>query len=502
MGSTLGSYEIARSGMYVSERSLIVTGQNLANATTPGYVRQQAIIATSRYTTEGGKFQVGLGAQIEQTRQIRHTFLDAIYRRENTALGYWETRDKAFQDMQTILGDPPMTGVDGDLNIGGLQNVMNQFWDSWQELSKDPSSLTIRALVRQRSSTLVEQFNHVGKQLDDMQMNLNEEIKVRVNELNDITSQIAKLNVTIMQNEVNGDHANDFRDQRNLLIDKLSKLANVEVQEMQGGWTYITLGGNILVNRGVSTDIYLDKSTTYAPFYVPKMEGTNTAINFKSGIIKGLLDSRGDEFDCTGSLGSGAGLPSDAGKMSVSEMKKLLNNLVRNLATEVNNLHKTGVTMVGTPPLSGQDFFSTIKGGDLGLSNIKLNDNIMTNLNYIVASKTAAVGDNEIARGMANLKHKAMLGSTTQNLSPDEYYNSIILQMGTRGQEAATNTNSQNILVQSSDNSRKRISDVSMDEEMANMMKFQFAYGASSRTINVIDEMIETVISRMGLVGR
>lgn len=502
MGSMLGSYEIARSGMYVSERSLIVTGHNLANATTPGYVRQQAIIATSRYTTEGGKFQVGLGAQIEQTRQIRHTFLDAIYRRENTALGYWETRDKSFQDMQTILGDPPMTGVDGDLNIGGLQNVMNQFWDSWHELSKDPSSLTIRALVRQRSSTLVEQFNHVGKQLDDMQMNLNEEIKVRVNELNDITSQIAKLNVTIMQNEVNGDHANDFRDQRNLLIDKLSKLANVEVQEMQGGWTYITLGGNILVNRGVSTDIYLDKSTTYAPFYVPKLEGTNTAITFKSGIIKGLLDSRGDEFECPGSSGASAGLPSDVNKMSVSEMKKLLNNLVLNLATQVNNLHKTGVTMVGTPPISGQDFFSTIKGGNLGLSNIKLNDNIMTNLNYIVASKTAAVGDNEVAREMGNLKHKAMLGSTTQNLSPDEYYNSIILQMGTRGQEAATNTNSQNILVQSSDNSRKKISDVSMDEEMANMMKFQFAYGASSRTINVIDEMVETVISRMGLVGR
>ena len=88
---------------------------------------------------------------MQETRQIRHMFLDNIYRLESTTLGYWETRAKTFNDIEAILAEP----------LGsGLQEVMNQFWDSWQELSKDPSSLTARAMVRQRAESLTYHINH------------------------------------------------------------------------------------------------------------------------------------------------------------------------------------------------------------------------------------------------------------------------------------------------------------------------------------------------------
>ncbi|NJD03306.1 MAG: flagellar hook-associated protein FlgK, partial [Ruminiclostridium sp.] len=299
MSVSFTSYEIARSGLTVNERGLYVTGHNIANVNTQGYVRQQAMIKNGPLQTEftrTGMVQLGLGADIEQIRQIRHSFLDNIYRQENTTLGYWESRRKTFQDVQAIMAEPMDSG---------LQNVLNQFWDSWQELSKEPDSLTVRALVRQRGEALVEQVNHMGSQLDRLQSDLNSEISVRIDEINNITSKIADLNMTILRTEVSGDTANDYRDQRNSLIDRLTKLANVEVNEMQDGQADITLGGYFLVQKSTGTNLYAAERNTGDIFYVPKLEGSNIEVPLKNGIIKGLLESRGEVSGAVGGIENG-----------------------------------------------------------------------------------------------------------------------------------------------------------------------------------------------------
>lgn len=299
MGVGFASYEIARSGLSVNERGLYVTGHNISNVNTAGYVRQQAMIKNGpveSYYTKGGLSQYGLGADIQDIRQIRHVFLDNIFRQENTTLGYWESRRKTFQDVEAIMAEPIEAG---------LQNVLNKFWDSWQELSKEPDSLTIRALVRQRSEALVQQINHMGNQLDRLQNDLNTEISVRINEVNEITRQLAKLNVTILRNEVNGDSANDYRDQRNSLIDRLSKLIKADVTEMQDGQVDITVGGYFIVQKGVSTDLYAAERNVGENFYVAKLGGTNIEVNLNSGIIKGLMESRGEVSGAIGSYENG-----------------------------------------------------------------------------------------------------------------------------------------------------------------------------------------------------
>jgi len=486
MAVGFGSYEIARSGLYVSERSLFVTGHNISNASTPGYVRQQAIINTAPYYSYQNKYgvqQVGLGADVEQIRQIRHTFLDNIYRQENTSLGYWETRNKTLQDVQAILGEPLGTG---------LQSIMNQFWDAWQELSKEPDSLTVRALVVQRGESLVNYINHLGGQLDKLQSDLNSEFKVRIDEVNQLTKQIAELNLKIMKNEVTGDSANDYRDQRNLLVDKLTKLVNVDIFENEFGSMTITLGGYFLVNNDKSTDLYAGYKENNGQFYVPMLEGTELEVPIGNGILKGLLESRGVENE-TGNTNN-----------IVSVLKKQLNTLVQTLVNEVNSLHRQGKTL-DNPPQDGQDFFVAINPKKpLEMGNIKLNPifSESNGLNYIVASKDGAPGDNTIALKMANLRHVPFIADAGNILSMDDYYRSIILDIGTKGSEAESITESQAKLVQSADSNRQAISGVSLDEEMSNMMKFKFAYDASSRVINVIDEMIATIINRMGIVGR
>jgi flagellar hook-associated protein 1 FlgK len=299
MGVNFASYEIARSGLRVSERGLFVTGHNIANVNTAGYVRQQAMIKNAPYVTvpsKTGFFQYGLGADIQEIRQIRHAFLDNIYRQENTALGYWETRQKTFRDVEAIMAEPMEPG---------LQNALNKFWDAWQELSKEPDSLTVRALVRQRSEALVQQINHLGAQLDRLQNDLNTEIMVRIDEVNEITRQIAELNVAILKNEVTGDSANDYRDQRNLLIDRLTKLVKVDVLEMQDGQIDITVGGYFIVQKGVSTELYAAERNPGDNFYVVKLAGTNIEVPIRGGIIKGLMESRGEVSGAIGSFENG-----------------------------------------------------------------------------------------------------------------------------------------------------------------------------------------------------
>ena len=579
MGVSFASYEIARSGLLVNERGLYVTGHNIANVNTPGYVRQQAMIKNGpveTVLTRAGLQQFGLGADVQEIRQIRHIFLDNIYRQENSALGYWETRQKTFIDLQAILAEPIESG---------LQNVLNQFWDAWQELAKEPDSLTVRALVRQRSEALVQHINHLGAQLDRLQNDLNTEIMVRIDEINEITREIAKLNVTILRNEVSGDTAGDYRDQRNTLIDRLTKLVKVDVLEMQDGQIDITLGGYFLVQKGVSTDLYAEERNPGENFYVARLAGTNIEVPIKDGILKGLMEARGEVSGAIGSHENGtpntradvvfyidtdtvsladvndrigayraelerrgldvniiiedaasaadfaatvhntSGLRNDANKyaffitddslaaaqledlqdelealgmdasviagtpsdwsaltgsldgttysltdfsadvddasfitlvnsmafdtnMDVSANNSLVGdslNIISDVkraqcahqcdAQEINYLHKSGMN-IKDPPEYGDDIFVVINPAKpLEMGNIRLNPNL-SDLSVIAASKTGMPGDNTIALEIANLRNKAMIVDKTGLVSLDDYYQYIILTVGSKGSEA------------------------------------------------------------------
>lgn len=693
MPVSFASFEIARSGLTVNERGLWVTGQNISNVNTAGFVRQQLMIKNGPVKTEftaTGMHQYGYGADVQQIRQVRHTFLDNLYRQENTTLGYWETRSKTFQDVQAILAEP----------LGsGLQNILNEFWDSWQELSKEPDSLTMRALVRQRGQVLVDSINHMGEQLNKLQNDLNSEIRVRIDEVNAITSQIAKLNLAILKSEVSGDQANDYRDQRNNLVDRLSKLVNAEVIEMSDGQLDITVGGYYLVSKGISTNLYAAEKNTGEIFVVPKLEGSNIEVPLRSGILKGLMESRGEvsaagnsvlngnpkatadivivvdasdssagylanvrnnisslvaelqragadynlklvmygdaasavtdygtdlanllngididsitySTDTGNNFGGASGViesledaastfrtgadryalvftnesvdgnnglavtdaadyinrlnaigihtsvvtqeafgnegevPAEIGWNSitwgtggkvydiasadfaklmerialdvdnrsvsyiseseniVSDLKRRLNALVNVLAREVNSVHRSGKTLVGD---DGGDFFTAVNSAyPMQMGNLRLNLNLSgeNGLNNIVAAATASAGDNQIALKIANLRGQAVLTGPSGLLSLDDYYQAIIAHVGNYGSDADRISQNQLKLVQSADSYRQSITGVSMDEEMTNMMKYKYAYDAASRAINVIDEMLRTVIERTGLAGR
>ncbi|MGE4284118.1 MAG: flagellar hook-associated protein FlgK [Clostridia bacterium] len=508
MGSTFSSYQIARTGMYVSERGLYTTGHNISNVNTAGYSRQQTIIAETAPSSIG-RFLVGIGADVQQTRQVRSQFLDNTYRQQSELFGYAEARSSVVEEIETILPEPSNTS---------LSSVIDKFFKSWEELSKDPGSLTVRASVRQRSIEFVDMVNHIGDQLNRLQNDTNMEIKNTIGDINSTAKQIAELNQKIMKVEGSGDQANDFRDERNLLLDDLSQMINIDISEKANGTVDVAIGGIYLVNGLKTNAIKADYNSNQSIFYTAKWENNDAFVQVRGGRLKGLIEARGDVDGYKGSVGNGspvegtdvntdAALPgykfNPSTENIISELRNGINIMVNLMTRKVNELHSGGVGLDGS---SGVELFTKIDESlPLEMSNIQVNPlfNDDNGLNKIAASATGAgKNDNQVAQEIADLRSLKFFQDGNVTVDIDTYYSGIVSWVGAVGQEAGGLSDNQYTLLVQLQNNRDSLSGVSLDEEMTNMMKYQHAYNASARVINIVDEMIDQIVNRMGIVGR
>lgn len=465
---------IAISGLKANKTALDTVSNNISNVNNPDYVRQQAIHATDKYTQlPGGKYSVGTGVNVQQIRQVRDEFLDIKYRDQASEQGYWSTKSGVFEEVQGIMSD---------MNESGIQNVMDQFWNGWEELSKDSDNLTLRGLLKERAIAFTETVNHIGKQLDNLRVNLNRAVQENVQKINNIAKDLATVNEKILSTETEKIKANDYRDTRNSLLDKLSEIVNIDAYEDSKRTVNVSIGGVRLVDGTNSSEI--EAKQDGSPFVeLSWKDDTNNKVSVKQGGLAGILEAR-DKV--------------------ITEIHEKLNTFVDTFATRVNSLHKKGHTLDG---VAGDDFFVITDGSaDFTTNNIKINDNL-AKLNKIAASSedintTGERGNGDIAKQIANIREEYIFGEEPNKKTSDDFYRSIISEMGVGANEAATMEDSQSILVSQIDERRKSISAVSLDEEMADMLKYQHSYSANSRVVNALDEMADNIINRMGRVGR
>ncbi len=228
------------------------------------------------------------------------------------------------------------------------------------------------------------------------------------------------------------------------------------------------------VTKGTGGSLYDIASADYAAL-LSKM-GADTALDVNKGIV--TVDESLD---------------------IISSVKKMLNAVVNVVAREVNRLCLSGTTLNGG---AGVAFFEAVEAGiPMEMGNIRVSDAVK-DLNNIVASLEDSNGDNEIALKIAHLRNESLMEGYTQTLSVDDYYQYIILRVGNMGNDAEQIAENQQALVNAADNNRQTTMGVSLDEEMSNMIKFKYAYNAATKTISVINEMLDTLIHRTGLSGR
>lgn len=542
---------IALSGLFANQRSLGVVSHNIANANTEGYSRQ--LMNTKAYKPDvlpGGLGTLGVGVDVTAVKQIRDSYLDYKLRAENSVQGEWEARSSVLTEIEGIFNEP---------SDSSIAKLLDQYYESLQSLQKNPENLTARTLVRQNTIALSEGTKRISTMLKNLQSDLNYQFKSAVGEINSLSEQIAKLNETIYKAELEGGIANDVRDQRNVLVDQLSKLMNVEYYEDEQNRFFVLVGGQQLVAHYrvdslelVPRDKKLNEDDDSDIMDVEWSNGNK--LNIESGKLIGLQEVRDnitgdkkgipyyisklnefiDTFTATFNSvhETGYGLDKSTGtymftkdNMTTAEYKDymLKKGLNDGPATEITSDVMAGVLPTMTED-EKRDKMSSNISNILG-NNPMYKDKAIRLINdkyYIVdrlkANEVTIAKDLEDLNKIAAATKSSDIPGDATNIikliatrhdvklyewgAPEDYMKSLVSNLGVDAGEANRMTTNQKLLVKEYSTARDSIMGVSLDEEMASMIKFQTAYNANARMVNVFDEMLDLIVNRLGTVGR
>lgn len=459
MSSSFLGIEIAKSALFANQQAQQTVAHNVANANTEGYSRQRVILE-STYTPYGmgSKWQIGTGVKVADVDRVRDEFTDRQYRNENASLGEWDIQSNILKQVEAVFNEPSDIGV---------SSVLNKFWESLETLSQDASSQEARETVKEQGVTLANTINHAAAQLYEIISDINYRISIQVDEVNSIGSQIAQLNLQIQQAQADGTSAADLKDKRDLLLDQLSRIVQFESYEDENGIFSVNIGGAILVKGPESAHLEFDTSASNGKI-TWKEYGSDARI--LKGELKGLLELRDNK---------------------VSSYIEQLKTFTSTFAEKFNEIHRTGYNLDGE---TNVDFFKY----DTGI--LSVNQDIVDDPSKIAAAKTkeGIPSDNEIALELANFRSKVFtIGS--RNCTIDDYYGSLVAKIGVDSQGASRMADSQLFMVSQLNERRQMTSGVSLDEEMTKMIQYLHGYNAASRVVTTIDEMLDTIINRMGV---
>ncbi|WP_297436570.1 flagellar hook-associated protein FlgK [uncultured Clostridium sp.] len=264
---------VSKSGMFAAQQSLNTTSHNMSNVNTVGYTKQRAKIATTRPQSVAGEAgQIGTGAQVEAIERVRNNFLDYQVRNESSVFGTYDMRSSYLLQMEGVFNEPSDTGI---------ASLMSKFFDSWQELSKQPQSSNNRTVVAQQTLALSDSLNHTAKRLQDLSNNAKGEIKNSVNDINSLLNQLDSLNKEITTVTVAGNAPNDLMDRRDLLLDEVSRKFGISTENSE------------LNGMDISSSDNLGK---LPPFVNSDPHGENTRLSYVSEIEKDMTDPSGGTY--------------------------------------------------------------------------------------------------------------------------------------------------------------------------------------------------------------
>lgn len=556
--SLMGSLYVGVSGLQTSQNSLNTTAHNVSNAENKGYVRQQILQATNVYntikTTRSGisNQEVGLGVVYAKTRQVRDTFLDETYRREIGRQGFYEVSTDVLGEIEYLLDE---------MNGESFQESIQDLWGSIQEIAKDPSSAVTQGLLIERCSEFLARGQSVYEGLTEYQKSLNTTVNQLVKNVNDYADRIKELNDQIRYIEAGGfEEANDLRDERNMLLDELGKLGTMTYSEDLDSTVWVRFEGEDLVRGDMTyriltkddpktgfTNVFWEKNAKYeldelGNRYYPDDEVKNarvcdlerlisTDINTDIGKLKSTLLARGDHKANYTDLSESKYSNSVAQSLCMNTMAEF-DQLIHNVATAVNKCLSDAAD-AATAINPNSTYLRDSKGNPIQIfqkiasdgyvmdggaykymdenpdvyetlyntPNLQVNIELMqqpTKLGFVLPDGSVDFDT------MTNLKQIFMTEDSVLNINVKkksnfvDYYSDLVSQVANSGYVYKSILDNQEKTVNATSNAREEIIGVSTDEELTYMIKFQNAYNASSRYINVVDEMLEHIVNTLG----
>ncbi len=557
--SLMGSLYVGVSGLQTANNALNTTAHNMSNLDTLGYTRQQVAQATRFYNTidktSGVNWkQLGLGVTYSQTRQERDYFLDKNYRRESGRSAFYEVSYNAIEEVEDIIGE----SYDGH----AFSIAVTDLWTAVEELSKDPTASVTQNLFVTRAYEFVTKAAAVYDSLCEYQDNMNKTVASDVATINDYARQIEALNKQIARVEAGVEHANDLRDQRNYILDQLASMASISYTEDIHGYLSVKLEGVDLVKGGHVNEmlLYTDPLTGfYTPYwkmlasysydeygnkYLPKENLTSCQVfdltrtissdlNTDIGSLKSTVLARGDHRatakeikDISNENEYVEGWYDNHISQSIvmniqAEFDQLINAVVNKIngilseAAELESATYPNSTYLrdanGKPYRlfekiidDGETYTlpdGTVIDDGWSIGNVTINMELRQNPSLLSFRLTDSSEDNATME-----KLKKAFQETVYKLNPNvqtpvsfvDYYKNLVSQVANSGAVFGDIVESQTQTTDSLCNAREQVVGVSSDEELTNMIMFQNAYNASSRYINVINEMLEHLLMTLG----
>ncbi|NLX64566.1 MAG: flagellar hook-associated protein FlgK [Clostridiaceae bacterium] len=549
--TTYMGIEIAMRGLYSSQRAMANIAHNIDNVNTPGYSRQVINQTAARpLLVANGAGMLGMGSDVVSVDRVRDTYLDEKYWSEVMYLGEWSVKATIIEDMQTIYNEP---------SDYGYTKIINDFFSSLQSLATDPSSPAVRAMVKEKGIALAKYFNSVAAHFDHLQDDLNNMVNAKVEEINNLADQIRELNLQIYQYEVMGNKANDLRDYRGYLVDKLSQLVNCSAYEVETGLKLpngeketrfvITISGKALVDhekvvhlKCESRETKLNEEDIENLFEVSWEDGNKLIL--KSGELKAYIDMR-DGND--GQIGSnGESTPNCKG---IPYYQRKMNEFVRIFALAFNEGiididgdgvlddtegHVDGFTLNGNTgirfftmldeygnPLSSAEFEARALeyAAKLGITddpstpwderlvagyqnitarNFSISFDVEEDPteNIAASSRAGEAGNNENINKLLAMRHNTYM---FMEGAPEDFIKTVISSMGVDGQQYNQYLDVQEGIVMQINNRRQSISGVSLNEEMTELVKQQQIYGAAATMIRTYGEILDILVNRLGI---
>lgn len=490
MRTTFAGIEIGRRALQAQRQAIDVTGHNIANANTPGYSRQVArLTATNPYTvptfnkpTWAG--QMGTGVHTKEIVRMHDSFVQFQIHSELPNQGYWQQRERILDELEFSFLEP--TDV-------GMRHAMDLFWQSLQSLANHPEASATRQMVVERAQVLAETLRNAYRQLEPMRRDLDTQVRAAVTEINALAEKIASLNRQIKSVFVSGDTPNDLMDARDQLLAELARIVDIQVVEQAHGFIAVSIGGINLVDGAERRRIAAVESGDDG-FVHLTWENTNLEVRAHGGTLKALLEGRDVE---------------------IPYYMEELNHFARTLIAEFNRVHEEGYglhevfdpnnpSVNPPPPPAGRRFFKDHRDDPAYMTNaaamISLTDEIIADPGNIAASRNGAEGDGANALLLAQLQQQRLFGNRQSTAT--EFFGRLVSGLGVKSERARAMVEHQEVMMGHLNRLRESVSGVSLDEEMTNLIVFQHGYAAASRLITTIDETIDIIINRMGLVGR
>lgn len=543
----VGLLGTAASGLQAFQRAISVTGHNISNANTDGYTRQRVELGTRPPSFTGQGF-IGNGVQVESIERVFDEFVTERLRNTTSSSSQYETLALLSGRVSNLLGD----------DQAGLGNGLEAFFNAVQALADDPSSIPVRQLLLAEGESLVARFHNLDTQLDSMRDEINGSLSNMVAEINSLSTAIAEANRNIVDATSQGSGAapNDLLDGRDNLINRLSELVSVRTVEQENGATNVFVGsGQSLVTGFLASELrtvpnnfdnrHLDIAVVGA--------GISTVItdNLTGGQLGATLDFRDRMLDpAQNGLGRiavtvatefnrqhGLGMDLDgvAGtdffSVTAPQVAANLNNTgtanvtasfdsanIDDLSTDDYLLGFDGaawslsrvsdgqpVTMTGSGPFFADGLQIDIAGGAAAGDRFLIRPTrsasadvsmLLGNPREIAAAASAAApapGDNSNALLLANLQVAQTMENATTSFQGA--YGQLVGELGTQTRSAQINSEAQAALLSQAQQSRDAVSGVNLDEEAANLLRFQQAYQAIAQVISVADSTFQTLLS-------